>query len=187
VEAPPPEFNPKDLNETFRWAYKRAKYFRDNEDKAQAAVSQNALNDEDWRKFLGEVDAFRDELNRHKGETVAWKATVREITGKGVEVGCSFDQKFDPSLYRPFLGLSLYVKFIEDDKFDEYGYLSESVLPLDIAISRDFAKTLKPGDVVTVEGTLAKIDFRGLYKNKYHNTLLNIYVINAKAGKLVMK
>ena len=183
AETPPPkepEFNNTDLDETFRWAFKRAKYFRDNEGKAKAAVSANALNDEEWRKFQGEVEAFRDELNEHVGETVAWQARVKEITSKGVVLGCSFDQKFAPTLSRPFLGFRLDVKFAGGNQFNKYGTWGESTLPLNTSISRAYAKTLRPGDVITVEGTLAECEFGGIYEDKYHDSALKVYVEKAR-------
>ena len=171
--------DPKDSAETFRWLFTRSTELRRQEIPARNAVRENALNNEQLKKFEGDFLALRDEINRQKGKEIRWKAKVRQIDPKGVWVESHQVRTFEPSLFNrvgpgpdadtrrlfkmtqpgfvldPSVVMDVYFR---RPRFPELIHSSkgESYIAIDTGISLNYAKTLKPGQEITIRANLVE-------------------------------
>jgi hypothetical protein len=173
------DFDPKDCVATFRWLFARATDLRRQEIPARNAFNENALNDEEMKKFNSDLLALQDEVNRHKDEKVQWAARVRQIDPQGVWVKSHLVRTFDRSLFNlvgpaadegtrrgirmslpdyvfdPSVVLDIYFRLPSYPELMHSSY-GDTFLKVDSAISRDFAKRLKPGDDITIRGAVSE-------------------------------
>ena len=175
------DFSPDSLDKTFEWISNRAADLYEKKAEARAAQQVNELNDEQWKEFERQWKEFFEELNKLEGKKVQWKATVKTINTDGIRLEYfrqsrlprNGQENFDPHF-------EVTVQFVEGEasrivqrdgvisshpKNDNFLNPPQWYVPCVLfhntvfhygsAITKDYAKTLKPGDTLTISGVFS--------------------------------
>ena len=164
--APPPapkaEFDPRDRERTYRWIADEATAFRLEYLPAKKAVEDNSLNDDLLKEFTAKkLPSYKAKFQALVGREVAWRAKVHGVGEEGVTVEA--DEHF---FLEPYTGSGQPLAFLYMNLFIENGHVNEEDfserrrLRLGKQITRDFAKTLKFGEEITLTGRIGKVDFK---------------------------
>src|SRR4051794_36290396 len=160
------QFNPASLDDTFQWALNRARALQATEDDATSLRPPVDVGvDYKYRHYVDDLNAFRGYLRSHVGASVTWMAKVVSIRPDGLHLETRRSGVLPRDGRKPKY-LDIEVEFLEPGakvpessprldtrsgaEIRAQGPSRESVIRLDPQVSKDLARSLKPGSEVTI-------------------------------------